>query len=369
MPYPRPTLSDLRSQVAADISSSLPGSDALLRFSSLNITGTAQAGLSHLHYGYLDWISKQSVPWTSADEYLAAWAALKGVYQKQATPASGSLTFPSTVGSGAIIPAGTQINRSDGATFTSGAAVEVDGTGNVTVTATANLAGAAGNSAAGTVFTLGTSIPGIQSTGAAATVFTGGADVETDEQLWSRAMYAYANPPMAGAPSDYVQWATAVPGVTRAWCFANTGYGLGTVIVYVMLDQAESANNGFPVGTDGCAASEVRGSVATGDQLNVANAIYALQPAQPIVTVCAPLAAPVNFTIHGIPVGEQAAAQAAIADVFLTDGAPGGTTPIADVWTSIAAATGTRGFSIQSPSEDIVSATGMLPTVGTVTFN
>lgn len=367
MPYPRPTLSQLRAQVAADISMDLPGSDPLLRFSSLNITGTVQAGLSHLHYGFLDWISKQAVPFTSSDEYLEAWAALKNVYRKQPTPASGSMLITGATPTRGI-PAGTTIFRGDGEAYTSAAAVEVASDGTVTIALTDSATGSQGNCAQGTVLTLGTSIGGIPSTGSASTPFTGGADVETDEQLWTRAMYAYANPPMAGAPSDYVQWALAVAGVTRAWCAPNA-FGLGSIVVYIMLDQAEAANGGFPVGANGGAAGEQRATVGSGDQLNVANAIFSVQPATPVVTVCSPLQGPVNFTIHGIPVGLQAAAQSAIDDVFLTDGAPGGTVPIADVWASIAAGTGLRSFTIQSPSSDIVSATGTLPTRGTTTWD
>src|SRR5260364_179792 len=57
MPYTRPTLTELRQQVAQDL-----GVDALLRFSNLRIVGDAQAALAHLHYGYLDWIARQGVP-------------------------------------------------------------------------------------------------------------------------------------------------------------------------------------------------------------------------------------------------------------------------------------------------------------------
>src|SRR4051812_2127816 len=112
MPFVRPTLSDLDNQVAQDIAAALPGSDPLLRFSNLKITGKAQARLANLHFGYLDWIARQTNPFTAEGEYLEAWAALKGVYRKLATSASGVVNFPGTPG--LIIPAGAGVVRGDG---------------------------------------------------------------------------------------------------------------------------------------------------------------------------------------------------------------------------------------------------------------
>ena len=91
MPFIRPTLTDLRNQVTQDIASGFPGADPLLRFSNLNITGVAQANMANLHYGYLDWIAKQAVPFTATDEYLEGWAALKDIYRQAATSASGTV--------------------------------------------------------------------------------------------------------------------------------------------------------------------------------------------------------------------------------------------------------------------------------------
>ncbi|HBD37519.1 MAG TPA: phage baseplate protein, partial [Cupriavidus sp.] len=48
MPFARPLLTDLQTQVASDIASSVPGSDPLLQIANLRITGKAQAGLAHL---------------------------------------------------------------------------------------------------------------------------------------------------------------------------------------------------------------------------------------------------------------------------------------------------------------------------------
>ncbi|EHV0233325.1 phage baseplate protein, partial [Salmonella enterica] len=44
--------------------------------------------MSHLHFAYLDWIARQSNPFTAEDEWLAAWGALKNVYRKDASAAT-----------------------------------------------------------------------------------------------------------------------------------------------------------------------------------------------------------------------------------------------------------------------------------------
>ncbi|MFL9997989.1 baseplate J/gp47 family protein [Paraburkholderia sediminicola] len=93
MPFARPTLTQLRNQVAQDLNASLPGADALLRFSNLHVLGDIQAALAHMLYGYLDWIAFQATPITSTDEYLEAWGALKGLPRKGASQSSGTVIF------------------------------------------------------------------------------------------------------------------------------------------------------------------------------------------------------------------------------------------------------------------------------------
>lgn len=377
MPYARPTLTDLRTLVAQDIAAELPGADALLRFSCLNILGDAQAALAFLHYGYLDWIAQQAVPFTATEEFLEGWAAVKDVFRKPATQATGIVTFSGAPGS--VVPLGTVIVRGDGTQFTSTAAVTVGSGGTAAVPAVANAdptgqTGAFGSTILGTTMTLSSSVVGVQSNGAVTTAFTGGADLETDDALRARMLEVYQNPPQGGAQSDYVTWALQIPSVTRAWALRN-GFGVGTVVVYVMLDISEAVYGGFPQGTNGVAASEPRGTAATGDQLLVANGVYPLQPVTALVTVVAPVAQPINFTIQGIGTAQRTAAQAAIAQVFTNEGIPfnaagtsGGSVILAHIWSAIAAVTGVNDFVIQSPTADIATALGSLPTVGTVTW-
>lgn len=368
MPYARPTLTDLRQQVVQDVQNGgIPGVITLLRFSVLWVLAMVQAGLAHLHYGYLDWISKQAVPWTATDEWLEAWGALKSIYRKEAATATGSIAF--TISSNADIPIGTSIIAGGVTVITTSDSV-ISGT-TATVACAASEAGASGNIALGAIATLSSPIAGVQTSGTVTVAFTGGADQEEDEDLRDRIMAAYAKGGANGSSADYVGWAEAVAGVTRAWV-NPLGAGAGTVVVYVMLDSVRSANGGFPQGTDGAAAAESRYQAATGDQLLVANAIYTERPVTALVIVCAPIAQAVNFTVSDLgddnTSDNQAAITSALQDMFRRLSAPGGTIH-PNYWNEALAAIGLDQFNVTSPSAPVVaSSTGSMPVLGTVEF-
>lgn len=381
MPFARPTLTDLRNQAQQDITASPAGLSGFLRNAALPILAWAQAGLAYLHYAYLDWIAKQAVPWTATDEYLYGWAGLIGVTQKDAIAASGTVTISGTSATPPLsVPAGALINRADGVQFTVTTTTALTG-GSAAVPVQAVLPGAAGNTDAGTLMSLSNPIVGVTSAGSAGLI-TGGTDQETQDSLRSRMLQEYAAPPHGGDLADYIEWATAVPGVTRAWANPN-GAGAGSVVVYVMLDAANAAHGGFPQGSNGGAATETRITPATGDQLTVANAIFPLQPVTALVTVSAPIASPVNFTVANLGTANTPAMQAAIAaaltDMFLRISNVGGTLDPASMaaWSTIEpndwyqalnSIPGLSGFDVTAPSGPLTPATGQLYTLGTVTY-
>lgn len=377
MPFPRDTLTELRTQTAADINAALPGVDSLLRYSNLSIMGEVLSGLAHGLYGYLDWIALQSVPFTATDEYLEGWAAIKDVIRKPATKAAGTALFSGTSGT---IPAGTLAVRADGEQFVITADVAIAG-GTATASLRAVTAGARGNTPTSAKLSLAAGIPGINAEGAVATALTGGADVEGDDELRTRMLIAYATPSQGGSKSDYVKWALEVPGVTRCWVNPN-GYGVGTVALLFMMDNANAAYGGFPQGTNGVATAETRGVDATGDQLTLANAIYLKQPVTTLVYAVTPTANTINLTIAGISGAStptKAAIAAAFAQALQSSAQPGGVTPVSAIETTIGAVANTAGFVITaiacsagsvSPGAagNITSNAGALPVPGTVTY-
>lgn len=378
MPYARPTLSQLRANVAAAINAELPGADALLRFSNLKVLGTVQAGLSHEHYGYLDWIALQTNPFTATGEFLEAWGALKDVYRKAAIQATGPVTFPCAAANDTI-QVGTSATRLDGVPYiitAVQAAVAAPGGSTqpyqITVTVQAEpdptgQTGAFGDADPNTQFTLGQTVAGITSSGVSGTI-TGGADLEDQEDYRTRVLQVYQNTPQGGAAGDYVTWALEVTGVTRAWC-QPLYKGAGTVGVYFMMDETESAHEGVPQGVNGCATLETRDTVATGDQLAVANFIYPLQPVTALVYSIAPTLQPINMTINGVSAANQAAVQTALASLITGLGtASGGTIELNALWAAIKIADPEDDFVITAPAADVVTAAGNLPVLGAITW-
>jgi uncharacterized phage protein gp47/JayE len=370
MPFPRPTLTVLRSQAMQDITSSdIPGANGFLRMSVLRVLAWVEAGMAFLHYGFMDWICKQAIPYTCTDEFIDGWAGLKGVTRLPPTPASS--VWAGTGVNGSPLPAGTVINRQDGFNYVTTAAGEV-ASGAISVPFVAQTPGSAGNADFGTPLTLATVIEGINSNGVAAAVVSGGTDMETDAAFRTRMLQVYANPPQGGAASDYVTWALQVPGVTRAWC-QKLPAGPGTVGVYTMWDIVNAAEGGFPQGTNGTATEETRDTHATGDQLTVANHIYPLRPVTALLYSYAPLAEPLNFTVAGLlpstPTAQTAVIEA-LTELLYVKASPLADTPIdqSDVDAAISARPEVDSFRVTAPVFPVTSTLGSIFTLGTVTF-
>ena len=370
MPYGRPTLSQLNTQVLQDIQAAqLPGVDGLLQQSVLRVVGYAEAGLAYSHYGYQDYIALQSVPWTATGEAQIGWGALKRVFIKPATAAVLSVSFPGS--SNTDLPANSAMATLFGTAFSTTADATV-ANGAVVVQALAAVAGSAGNLVAGSQISLTSPIGGITSTGTVLSIVTAGADAETTDAYRTRMLSVYANPPQGGAAGDYEEWAEAVAGVSRAWCNPN-GAGVGTVVVYIMLDQAEAAYGGFPQGTNGVATGDPRAAAATGDQLTVANAILPLQPVTALVYLAAPIALAVPVTIFSalaLPSTVQAAVQTALTDMFLRLGSPLGVSLYpSDFEDAIASVAGVGQFSLTLPAGPVPLPIGQLPVLGAINFS
>jgi uncharacterized phage protein gp47/JayE len=369
MPFERPTLTALAKQAVADVAAAA-GTFTLLRTSPLAIVAKAATGLVHGVYGYIDWLSKQAIPATATDEYLYAWAALVGIEQKGAATATATVTFTGVPG--AVMPDGTVLARTaDGVTFRTTALATVDEAGSLTVAAEAAEAGALGNALAGAEVVISAAITGINSTGIFSTAATGGADEEPLEDFRQRMLDRYRTPPQGGAESDYVAWALQVPGVTRAWAAPNAA-GAGTVVVYVMLDDARAVFDGFPQGTDGVAADEPRGTPATGDQLTVADHIFPLRPVTALVYVVAPEAFGITVSIEDLSEDTaeiRDAIEASLIGMFRRRGRPGGTIYPSEIAAAIDGTPGVERFTLSFPTTPIAAPDGHLPVLGQLNWS
>ena len=351
MAFLRPTLLTLIDRAQTDIDSRLQGADSRLRKSVLGVLARVLAGVSHGLHGYLDYISKQILPDTAEAEELTRHGTIWVGERIAATAAKGSAVFTGT--DSVVIPAGTAMQRSDGETFTT----DADGTiasGTVTIALTADVAGVSGNSAASSKLQMISAIAGADGEATIdASGLTGGVDIESDDSLRARVLARIQNPPHGGADFDYVTWAKEVAGVTRAWVYAQE-LGIGTVTVRFMMDVAYA--DGIPLAAD----------VTT-----VQNYIDTVRPVTADVTVVAPVATALNFTITGLSpstVAVQTAIQDELKDLLQREAVPGGTILISHIREAISIAAGEVDHVLTSPVADVTHTSGQIATFGTVTF-
>lgn len=367
MPLVRPNFDSIFASLFTDVHTGI-GNQPVADQSILNIFTYALAkGIDEV-YGYVDNTYLNAVPWTARSSSQDAWAAcLGGVLRQAPASASGSATF--TFNAAATIPAGSTFIGGNQVSYTSTANVVANSAGSYTVPLLTTTTGSVTNMQAGATVTLTAPIANVVAAGTVLEM-TGGFDAQSDSSLFNEAQQVRSNPRQGGAASDYVGWALASgDNVTRAWV-QETPNQAGLVALFIMCD--ENANNGFPIGSNGTATQDTRGSAAVGDQLQVANFVYApyRRPVTAFVNVLAPVAQPIAITINNTnpnTSASQAAVIAALNARLLEIGSPLGqviqqsdlTQAIQSVLTS---------FDMSVPSGSTSVTLGNLPTVGTVTF-
>ncbi|CAI3956362.1 Uncharacterized phage protein gp47/JayE (JayE) [Commensalibacter communis] len=367
MVFTTPTLRELNEQTQQDIiNAGIPGIDTALQNSVIGTIGTVQAGLGWQHFAYLDYIARQAVPWTATEEYLAGWGVLKNVYQKAPTKATATVQF-TTIDQKVIVPKGSIIKRPDGWSYVTLA----DSIDNKAQIESVDV-GLNGNASQGISLSLGNPLAGVNTKVTALTPITGGSDLEDEEAYRTRVIEAYRISGSVGREQEYILWAKSVPQVSRAWVGRN-GFGIGTVVVWIMCDEANLATHGFPVGDDGSATPEYRYNPATGDQLEVANYIWQKEPVTALVIICSPIAMPIDFVISDLGINNTLANQetitAALKDMFQREAAPGVSLHSSAWERAVGSITAINQYNIVSPTETIIpSSPGHLPILGTVIF-
>lgn len=348
MPFLRPTLSALIARARGDFQSRLPGADAGLRHSVLDVLARTHAGVAAGLYGYLDFLARQLMPDTAEAEHLARWASIWGIRRKAAVPASATVTLAGV--NGATLPAGAELLRIDGAAYRVVTAATIAG-GAGTATIEAVEAGSAGDLLVGAQLTLATPVTGINAVATVAAQPVAGAAEEDDADLLDRLLARIRQPPQGGARHDYIAWALAQPGVTRAWCWPGW-MGAGTVGVSFVLDGRE---NILPQPED-IAAVEA--------------ALDLLRPVTAELYVFAPVASPVDLVVRIAPdtAEVRAAILAELADFFAREGEPGGIIYRSRIVEAISLAQGEFSHWLELPDSDLVMQPGRIATLGNVSF-
>lgn len=353
MPFTRPTLQQISDRTKTDLEDKLTDSAPVLRRSVIAVIARVIAGVSHVLHGHLDWLIKQLFPQLSDEEWLLRTGSLYNLPRNPATFAQREVEFTGAIG--AVIPAGAELQRSDGVLYT----VDVGGTftsGTLTLAVTAVEPGANGNVETGVLLTLVEPITSVQSE--AEVLSTGavdGVDIEDLELYRARLLQRIANTPQGGTAADHIGWALAVPGVTRAWVYAEDDYlGPGTV--------------GLAFVRDGDTPSIIPDA---GEVAQVQDYIDARRPLTENFTAFAPNTAPLNPTIDLLGVDNvdvRAAVQAELEDLLFREASPGGIILLSHIQEAISIAAGEFDHVLVSPVADFNPGAGNLTVLGTITW-
>ena len=356
MPWSTPTLKQVRSTVRDNIRGSLPGADASIPNSVLRILGDAQGGLCHLTLQYIDWLALQLLPDTAEQEWLDRHGDIwlvnadgsKG--RKQATFASGSATFTGVQGT--PIPLGTQLDG-PGAGYETTADVTI-GTGPSETTVRALDPGIIGNLNTGDTLQIATDIPGAD--GQVTVVeMDGGVDAENDDDLRFRVLQRIQNPAMGGSVANYVTWALACPGVTRAW--AASEQGIGTITVRFLMDVLRADDDGWPTPTD------IEMVAAYIDKMRPVTVkdCYVVAPIKQFIDVTIVDIVPDESQVSG-------AIEASLRAMLHQLAKPGQTIYAAWINYAIMNATGVQSFKLVTDEDQVMEAPGNMAVLGTILF-
>lgn len=350
MPFSRPTLSQIVDRVKKDLEDKLTDGSPSLRRSVIAVFSRVIAAASHILHGHLDWLYRQLFPTLADEENLLRWGSIWQVTRKAADFTELQAQFTGAIGS--FIPAGTELQRSDGVLYTLDANLTFDAAIEL-ASITAEEAGENANTDNGVIFQLVSPIVGVENEVEVVSTLVSGVDEEDLELYRDRVLQRIANPPQGGAAADYIRWALEVSGVTRAFVFP-LHLGIGTV--------------GLSFVRDGDTPSIIpdAGEVAT-----VQSYIDARRPLTVDFTAFAPIALSVNFTIDLLANDTpdiRAAVVAELTDLFARESSPGGTILISHIREAISIAAGEFDHILTSPTANVVAPAGQLPIIGTFTW-
>jgi uncharacterized phage protein gp47/JayE len=349
MGHARPELATILARIRGDISSRTAGS-AFIKYAPERKIGNSVGGVAHGLHGHLDWTADQLLPTTCEIDGLLEWGAMLELPRTDATQAVLTATFTGT--NTTALPTDTALQGADGAayTVTTGGVVSA---GSVTVTVTADVAGADGNLDNGATLSLASPIAGIDTDGLVASTVTSGTDVEDVEDYRERILDEIREPESGGGPGDYVKWAKEVAGVTRAWEFGNR-MGYGTVSLAFVRDGDSPST--IP---DAGEVTAVQTYIDSKRPLDM-RAAY----------VQAPVAVTVAITVSISPntLAVRNAITAELQELFRTEAELETSLPLSQIDEAISIADGEVAHDITSIGSLVPGDWGLL-VLGTITFN
>jgi len=294
------TLPELLDRARKAFRGNLKGTDAWLWPNNIYVTAKVLAGQTFEIMGFAAYIQKQMFAHTAPDiDSLMLHGEEYGIPLKSAAAAVGQVRLTST---GALtVTVGAVLTRSDGVDFIVVDGGNLPGAGTLDVSVSAAATGQSGNTPAGTQLVATSGIDGLVTAEVLEPGLAYGADLEDIESYRQRVLFRKRYPPHGGAASDYVMWASEVPGVSRVFV-ERLWNGPGTVRVFLLMDELYA--DGVPT---------------LADIVRVQKHVQQLQPAGAAVTLMAPAPHPINITISGLKpntAAVQEAIRAELRDMF-----------------------------------------------------
>lgn len=351
MAFNVPTLRAIIDQIATYFEGAIDGSQPRLRGELEYILTRATADQFKDLYGFLEYLGRQLFP-DSADEiYFWRWAAIWGIERKAAVAWQGVYRFTGT--DTTVIPAGTQIARADGETYTTDAEATIGSVtaGLVDVAVTAENVGSDPTNADSQILELTSPIAGVDSEGAVQSTTLTGTDLETRDEGLERLLARIRTPPSGGGPGDYIRWTLENSGVTRAWEFANLEAPNSVSVAFVR-------DNESPIVPD------------AGERAAVLTYLESVAPITVGLYIITLTEQSIDLTFSALNPNTAAvltAIEDSVNDLFVREGGPGVTIPLSRIEEAVSAAAGEISHVMTAPSADVVSTTTQVPIVGTVT--
>ena len=289
----------------------------------------------------------------TAIDWLPRHAAIWGVPQIQALPATGSAIFVSV--SGVPVPAGLALSVPGGLTYVTTAAVTIAPASTASIPIACTTAGASGSLPAATALNVVNPLAGL--TTQTATVAAGGLtgeDAETIDQWRDRIKFAVRNRGAGGNGNDFDRWTReALPGAFPKSMSPGTGF---VTVAFAM-----------PAGLTwrAPAAPEI---AAVSLYLNDAQNRKPL--GSPVITVAAATLQPVNFSLHLNldTAANRAAAINVLTLQILSDATIGGTLFMSRIDAALQNASGEFSHERAAPAADVTAAATTLSVISAVAF-
>ena len=361
MPFSRSSLQTIIDRILSDFQTRIEGASSLLRRSVLGVIARIVAGVVHLLYEYLDYMSKQLFATTSDSAGLDAIASEYGVVRKAAEFAVGSGAIIGTTG--ILIPEGSELVSTNGYTYTTDADVTlVAGAG--TLAFTAGIGGEDANDDAGITLTFVSPIAGVNtSVTVDADGISGGTDKEIDSSLRERVLARKRQPPHGGADFDYEKWAKEVSGVTRAWSIPLYN-GIGTLGLAFVRDNDSDL---LPSDTE---KLEVYNYIISHTDTVTGKIVGIPVTAEPGFFMIPLVKLAVNFTIKITPNTSdvRTSITSRLNDLMTEDGGPEQTIYLSRMYEAITSAVGETASLIISPDANVTASTNQVQVLGDITF-